>query len=138
MAIFKFTIWGNPENSDGNPCGYTRTTQAGTWVPKYQRYVRWKAHVANAFVNSNPEGRSGFLRTWALSGKPINLKGEKAYLRTMIYYSSGTRSDPDNVQKGIADALFVDDKNVAGSYDFAWAPDGKGRVDVEVDVPGWE
>lgn len=37
----------------------------------------------------------------------------------MIYYANDVRPDANNVQKGIADALFVNDKNVAESYDFA-------------------
>lgn len=63
--------------------------------------------------------------------KPIELGKAKTYLHTMIYFANEARPDPDNVQKGIANALFQNDKNVAGSYDFAIDKQNP-RVEVEI------
>lgn len=49
----------------------------------------------------------------------------------MTYFANDSRSDPDNVQKGVADALFKNDKYVAGSYDFAFDKENP-RVEVEI------
>jgi len=113
MGVMKFIIYGNQENPKGNPIGYHRTTQGSYWNPGSKRYKAWKDHVTKSFGDTFEILRDG-------PGKPITLKkDEKVYLNTMIYYANNARPDPDNVQKGIADALFVNDKNVAGSYDFA-------------------
>lgn len=122
----KFIIYGNQESKKGNPIGYHRTTQGSYWNAGSKRYNAWKAHVVASFIDGTKEASFG-------TGKPINLGKSKAYLHTMIYYANQARPDPDNVQKGIADALFVNDKNVAGSYDFT--EDKKNpRVEVTIEV----
>lgn len=122
----QFTIYGNQENLKGNPIGYHRTTQGSVWNAGSRRYNAWKQHVAAAFIDGTGQMPFG-------TGKPINLGKAKAYLHTIIYYANDVRPDPDNVQKGIADALFVNDKNVAGSYDFAHDK-AKPRVEVTIEV----
>lgn len=118
----KFTVYGNQENPKGNPIGYHRTTQGSYWNEGSRRYKAWKDFVVAAFDRSTGSA--------TLSGKPLKMR-EKVYLRTMIYFANNARPDPDNVQKGIADALFENDKNVAGSYDFAVDKD-RPRVEVEI------
>ncbi len=123
-----FTIQGNQNNPKGNPLGYHRTTQRGKWNPASLRYYAWMRYVQKTYIDASGESKNYLL-------KPIELGTRKAYLNTMIYYASDHRPDPDNVQKGIADALFVNDKNVAGTYDFELASDKVGKVLVTITTP---
>lgn len=123
----KFVIYGNQEDPQGNPIGYHRTTQGSYWNAGSKRYKAWKDYVAACYERSMPSQRRS---TASINQKPIASK-EKHYLRTMIYFANNARPDPDNVQKGIADALFQNDKNVAGSYDFAFDKE-RPRVEVQI------
>lgn len=120
----KFTIYGNQEKRNGNPIGYHRTTQGSFWNAGSRRYKAWKDYVVASYDRA--------FNTATLSGKPIKTT-EKMYLHTRIFFASGVRSDPDNIQKGIADALFENDKNLAGSYDFDFDKDNP-RVEVEISI----
>ena len=63
--------------------------------------------------------------------KPIDLsKAYKVRMDILIYFKDDVRADADNVFKGIADALFDNDKYVVGSFDYKTPEDGKGRVEV--------
>jgi len=120
----KFTIYGNQEDIKGNPLGYHRTTQGSYWNPSSRRYYAWKQHVIDAYCEATG--------VQCLEGeKPIISSKNKIYLNTMTYFANDSRSDPDNVQKGVADALFKNDKYVAGSYDFAFDKENP-RVEVEI------
>ncbi len=131
MQTLSFTVHGNQQNPKGNPLGYHRTTQASKWGKAHQKYVAWKSYVQQAF---NFQCVYVASKT-SMAFQPICLEpGQKAYLDIMIHYANDLRSDPDNVQKGIADALFVNDKNVAGSYDFDTASDKAGSVEVIVRI----
>ena len=108
----KFTIQGNHEDINGNALPYTRTTQRAKYSAKYARYTHWKHYVQQCFetytaIACNP---------YQLLEVPV-----KAYLHSRIYFANKKHADPDNVQKGIEDALFKDDKYVAGTYDFEYS-----------------
>jgi Holliday junction resolvase RusA-like endonuclease len=47
---------------------------------------------------------------------------------------NGLHADPDNVFKGIADALFKNDKFLDGSFVSDYAPDSKGRVEISITI----
>lgn len=136
LSPIKFTIYGNHENEAGNPIPYTRTTQKGKWGAKYQRYVMWKSHVQDAFLKAFPgKENTDMRRVWNKNflnfNKPIALrKDEKVKMSIMITFVGERRGDPDNIFKGIADALFANDKNVAGNIDFQSGE--KGKVEVEI------
>ena len=49
-----------------------------------------------------------------------------------IFWVNGVHADPDNVFKGLADALFLNDKFLDGAFESHYSPDGKGRVEVEI------
>jgi hypothetical protein len=49
----------------------------------------------------------------------------------MIFFKNNRRPDPENVRKGIVDAIFRDDKNVIGAYDFEFDRENP-RVEVEI------
>lgn len=122
----KFTIYGNQENPLGNPIGYHRTTQGSKYSAAAMRYSYWKNHVVAAYIDAGGTVNCpGY--------KPLDIGKAKAYLRTMTYFATNARPDPDNVQKGIADALFANDKNVAGSYDFDFDK-ANPRVEVTIEI----
>ena len=120
----KFVIYGNQENIKGNPLGYHRTTQGSYWNDASKRYHQWKNYVADAYCTAVG------IRYWQ-NEKPIVSNKNKVYLHTKIFFANDSRSDPDNVQKGIADALFKNDKYVVGSYDFHFDKENP-RVEVEI------
>jgi Holliday junction resolvase RusA-like endonuclease len=49
-----------------------------------------------------------------------------------VYWMNGNHGDPDNIFKGLADALFINDKFLDGSFETNNAPDGKGRVVITI------
>lgn len=49
--------------------------------------------------------------------KPITYTG-KVYMQLQITWANETHSDCDNVFKGIADALFMNDKHLVGCFDY--------------------
>lgn len=116
-----FTVYGNQEDRKGNPIGYHRTTQGSYWNAGSKKYTQWKHYVVKAFCEAT--GRQSI-------EKPIEGK-VKQYLHTFIYFKDRKHGDPDNIQKGIADALFQNDKYVAGSYDFDYDKENP-RVEIQV------
>jgi len=68
-----------------------------------------------------------------MSGKPITLdKDAKARMDIKIYWNSKVHGDPENIFGSVADALFKNDKNLAGSFDFEYSKDGTARVEVKI------
>ncbi len=53
----------------------------------------------------------------------------------VIHWHNDAHADGDNIFKGIADALFVNDKNVVvGKFASFTSKDKKGRVDVGIEI----
>lgn len=122
-----FLIPGNQEDLEGNAIPYTRTTQGSKWSPKYQRYGAWKNYVIK-----HSKLKEGFDKKGKLL-KPIAIPdGYKAVMNLRVFYTDNTHPDTDNVFKGIADALFQNDKRLAGSFDFWVKPKAGGIVEVEI------
>lgn len=131
----KFTITGNPFDPKGNPIPYTRTTQGTKHTPRYQRYVQWVSYVQNQFCNNNPDatGMGKYTLNLFRHKKPILLAPSIiARVDLKISWANKKGGDGDNVLKGILDALFVQDKWVSGSYDWAVNPDAAGAVEVAI------
>ncbi len=132
-----FEIEGNQEKNTGNPVPYVRSTQKGFWKANVRRYEAWKRYVVAKYLlnmerHNTAEGLPIRLN-WKTSGlqKPIDLDGRKAYMHMLIHWNGEKHGDPDNVWKGIADALFVNDKRVAGSFDYTDSRGG-GKVEVQI------
>ena len=119
MQEIAFTV-----NHSCNPVPYKRTTQKQKWRDdEYHKYQRWKAAVVAAFAKS-----TGKLPHQVLK------KGQKYFVTTMIFFKDKRHGDPDNVHKGINDAVFaapMNDKYVAGSYDFDYDPE-RPRVEITI------
>ncbi len=123
-----FTIKGNPEDLEGNPVPYVRVVGRALWLPNAKRYHAWKEYARSVLYRNYPEysGRSE-------NPQPFTTKAsEKGRMDIKIFWVNGIHADPDNVFKGLADALFKNDKYLDGSFESRYAPDGRGRVDVSI------
>lgn len=126
MKEIKFTIKGNPDDIEGNPVPYVRVVGRALWLPKAKKYHAWKQYVRSIFHQQYPEFPIGKVQ-------PLTTKmSARALLAIDIYWVNGVHADPDNIFKGLADALFENDKFLDGSFESHYASDGKGRVEVEI------
>jgi len=124
--IIQFTIKGNSEDLEGNPVPYVRVVGRALWLPHAKKYHAWKEYVRSIFYRNYPEFSSE-------QAQPLTTKiSERARMSITIYWVNGVHADPDNVFKGLADALFKQDKFLDGSFESHYASDGKGRVEVEI------
>ncbi len=141
--IINFTILGNQENPAGNPIPYTRVVGRALWTAAAKRYAAWKDYVVRSYFEKENLGGmpvvlddshgKGFLAIKKGARKPINL-GTKMRMDLKIFWRDGKHGDPDNIFKGIADAIFVNDKNLDGSFVSRTACDGKGKVEVKIKI----
>lgn len=123
MKTLKFTIYGNQEDSKGNAIPYFRQTQRSARFNRNAiRYHHWKDYVRAAF-NADTDNT---VNQYKMLEVPV-----KAYLHTRIFFANKKHADSDNIQKGIKDALFENDKFVAGTYDFDYDPQNP-RVECEL------
>lgn len=132
-----FTIHGNQEDRNGNPIPYLRTTQNGQWTDKAKRYHAWqdfvRAHYLDAVMPSKKIKREDFGDAHDfLQKKPIKATKEKICMVLFIQWANDTHGDCDNIFKGIADALFMNDKYLYGAFDFAKSDTKKGSVTVTI------
>lgn len=130
-----FTIWGNQEDRAGNPIPYHRSTQGGQWKPAVMRYNAWKSYVVAHYFDLLFPDKVIKTKDYGdarakLSRKPIPKSDKKMRMDIAIYFVDKKHADSDNVFKGIADALFENDKYLAGSMDFFYSD--RGRVDVSL------
>jgi hypothetical protein len=122
----QFVIKGNQENREGNPIPYYRSTKGSFWNKGTQRYNAWKEFVKYEFLKSCGNNQ-------LCTGKPIVLGTQKARMDLMIHFKDHTHADCDNIFKGIADALFKNDKRLIGSFDYVIDPNKKGFVEVNIE-----
>lgn len=134
----RFTIPGNQENPDGNPIPKAKLTKGQQWGEKAQRYAAWKQYVqgiAQPYIIAAAidmpavkwDGKK--YRNAGRYTKPITLK-DNLRMDLMIYFADEHHADPESIFGSIADALFLDDKHLAGSIEFTHAPDKKGKTEV--------
>ncbi|GIW70341.1 MAG: hypothetical protein KatS3mg101_1088 [Patescibacteria group bacterium] len=133
----KFTIYGNQDNPTGNPVPYVRSTRGALWRKDGKRYAEWKNYVQEQLIPLilTPETYNEFCKRIAQGKKPIALgKNQKAKMDIKIFWKNRQHGDGDNVWKGIADALFENDKNLDGSFESEQSPYGEGRVEVKITI----
>lgn len=131
MKTITFTIYGNQEDRMGNPIPCARTTQAGQWTPKAMRYNAWKTYVVASYLDAidgmKKIDRADFGEAHdLLQKKPIKAATHKQRMSLKIFYKDKTHADCDNIFKGIADALFMNDKYLAGDFDYFYTDNGTG------------
>lgn len=129
-TVYIFTVSGNQENALANPIPYFRTTQGSTWSKGAVRYSEWKQYVQKCFETQN--------NLKAKVGKPIELsKKRTATMDIAIEWSNDAHADCDNIYKGIADALFTNDKFItAGSFKSCKSKNKHGKVFVQINIYG--
>jgi hypothetical protein len=133
MKKITFTIKGNQEDPEGNPIPYTRVVHNALWLPGAKRYKAWKDHVRKEFFKNNADFVRYDERDRLVCDEPLTTKpSERARMEVRIFWMNGVHGDPDNIFKGIADALFKSDKFLDGSFESCHARDGKGKVDVRI------
>ena len=59
---------------------------------------------------------------------------EKVHMTVTAYFKNNVRGDMDNIFKGMADAIFNNDKNVIGAFDFFFDA-ANPRVECEILEP---
>ncbi len=116
----------------GEPVGYLRMTQGQVRMMKIpdrrictraalnmknriRKYLAYKDEVRIASTNL------------LFDRKPK----KKVYLDVMIWFGSHRHPDPENVRKLIQDAIFDQDKMVAGAVDFDYDPENP-RVEISI------
>lgn len=82
----------------GDPVGYVATTSRGKWSAQYQRFAEYAKRVRF------------YARASGISTPLLATKGHPLTIRTISYFANGRHPDPGNVQKGVVDALFYDEK----------------------------
>ena len=128
-----FVVKGNQDDWHGNPIPYTRVVKRALWLPEAKRYNAWKSYVRRSFYGEYPAYlmRAGnTLLTDLQSFKTSS--ASKARMDVRIFWMNGIHGDPDNIFKGLADALFKNDKFLDGSFESNYSPDGKGRVEIDI------
>lgn len=132
-----FTIHGNQEDPTGNAIPYLRTTQKSQWTDKAKRYANWKDFVRAAYLDAVLPLKKISREEFAdyhdvIQKKPIKAKKDRSCMDILIYWKNDAHADPDNIFKGIADALFENDKYLVGSFDYIYCEYQKGRVEVTI------
>ena len=103
-----------------NPVPYKRTTQKAKFVDKdYHRYQAYKNALVVAFIQKVGKHPHKVL-----------IGTNKWVVDVMVTYKVKRHGDTDNVAKGINDALFLNDKYVAGSYDYQYGVIGCVEVTI--------
>ncbi len=133
MKKVSFKITGNQDDIYGNPVPYVRVVKRALWLPEAKRYNAWKSFVRRTFYKGYPEYLMRVENNLLTELQPFTTNsGDKARMDIRIYWRNGIHGDPDNIFKGIADALFKNDKFLDGSFETHYSPDGKGRVEIDI------
>jgi hypothetical protein len=134
LEAIKFEIRGNQENDEGNPIPYVRSTQRGQFKPNVRRYSMWKQYVIKSFYDKYPNYSPTVNGAPIFSGKIFaTSKSNPMRMKLFIHFASDAHADPDNIFKGIADALFSNDKYLAVQADFTESKEKIGKVIVEIE-----
>lgn len=133
MIEIRFTIKGTHEGPTNNAIPKLKKTGKQHWTPAARRYVKWKEHCVRALLEElerrSPAAAREAAKNYAIFGKPLVLATRRARMDIVIVWSDGHHGDPENIFGSIADALFHNDKYLAGSFDFKDEP-GDGQVDI--------
>ncbi|MDE2001755.1 MAG: hypothetical protein KGJ13_03635 [Patescibacteria group bacterium] len=139
MTSINFTIRGNPDDPNGNPLPKIKKTKWQQWTPQAKRYAAWKEYAQMAFRDAiaagHPELMQQVGQCLVRTGHPIELGTfEKARMDIQILWKNDAHADAENVFGSIADALFLNDKKLDGSFAGHKAADGKGRVEGTITI----
>lgn len=141
-----FTVYGNHKDKNGNPLPCPRLTHQGRFSKKAVEYNLWRDHVRTAFFDAIEYLQQDiprlkimkdiFLRL-SLNEPPIS-EYKTAHIKLNISFvnkKSGKypHPDPDNVLKGVLDALFVNDNRVSFEVYFT-EYNARGSIAVKMEI----
>lgn len=118
----------------GDSVPYTRMTRGGLKLLKMPDHKLDKTGLDKKRKIQRYLDYKNLVEMISLQAKFDRAPKEKVYLNCMIYFKNYAHADPENVRKGIQDALFDNDKYVAGAYDFDYDPQNP-RVEVTICQP---
>lgn len=129
---YHFTLTGNQDNHHGNPVPFQRVL-AQKMRASSIRYLEWQQFVRATFKDQ--------CRLFSSKGTkfdaPITLgSSDQAIMAIHIVWANEQHGDADNVWKGIADALFVNDKHVVGCFTASHGTRGSFEVHIDIIAPG--
>lgn len=108
----------------GKPVGYYAEGKRPNWTRR-NAYVRWKRHVQTVALASGLK-----LPLAASREAPV-------FIRVTPYFQNGTHPDPENVRKGVSDALFYGsssgDKHCGGFFPWPLYDRANPRTEVEIE-----
>ncbi len=118
MTSYILIIKGNQESALGNPIGYYSMTHRGKWVDKRAiRYLAWKRFVVHCWIMK-------------FGNLPKFKPGAEIRLNVHCSFKNERHFDPENVRKGISDALFKNDKHVWGTVTFNHSEPAGVRIEI--------
>ena len=88
----------------GDPVGYYVQGGRPNWK-RMRAYVEWKEHVQKSAMMCGVKLPLTASREWPL------------WIHTSSWFRNGVHADPENIRKGISDALFYAGKGEKGSAD---------------------
>ena len=133
MKKFSFVIKGNQDDIYGNAIPYLRVVKRALWLPEARRYNAWKSHVRKTFYAEYPAELKRAGANLLRDLQPFSTTAaQRMRMDIRIYWMNGIHGDPDNIFKGIADALFKNDKFLDGSFETRYSPSSHGRVEVDI------
>jgi hypothetical protein len=115
---------GNNDDPSGNAIPKLRMTQNTLWTPAAQRYARWKLYVQESYWKAI-EGKTKF-------GKPFI--AQPAVMDLQIVWKDKKHGDPESIFGSIADALWENDKFLAGSFDYSYSDTKQASVRVTITI----
>lgn len=115
----------------GDPGGYLRMTQGQVKLMKIPRH-KLTPNLLKVYDRIERYlSYKEFVNYCGLKLKFERSPRKRILLHVMIYFRNNKHPDPENVRKGIQDALFTTDKYVAGCYDFDYDKDSP-RAEIEI------
>lgn len=135
-----FTIFGRGVGRPlENAIPYKRTTQrAKTQDQASIEYEIWKGYVRQTFEGRYPDHQHILVAHGSVNAlmpfdcKNISKNG-RYLVQTKMWFMDETHGDPDNVTKGILDAIFIGDKRVLSQTLFYDYDENKPRVEVYIE-----
>lgn len=127
LKVINFTI----ESQGTNPIPYKRMTQGEVKMMRIPRHRVRPSHLAKWDGMKRYFDWKDYVELLAYKYKFNRSPKKKVFLNVMIYFKNKAHADPENVRKGIQDAIFTQDKYVAGSVDFDY-DNNRPRCEVEI------
>ncbi len=115
----------------GDPVPYLRMTQGQTRLMRIpdrktsRQGAAVKARIRRYLVFKE------FVLLCSLGKKYNPAPMSKTILNVTVFFKNRKHGDPDNIRKGIQDALFTQDRCIAGSVDYFYDPQ-RPRCEVEI------